>query len=191
MPIVVEAVSVEDYLTWIDQTAATPALIATITVSKGKNNTPFSQTMQNLPSKAILQRGVGGANARGKESGKMQARLDFQYFPFHMVDPSPWPILLSFSLLNLTISAVLAFHGYAYGGKLLSLGFILTSLGMLLWFKDILTEATHLGHHTSQVQNGLTLGFYLFVISEIFAFASVFWSFFHSALAPTIEIGGQ
>jgi hypothetical protein len=24
----------------------------------------------------------------------------FQHFPFHLVDPSPWPILLSFSLLN-------------------------------------------------------------------------------------------
>jgi hypothetical protein len=30
----------------------------------------------------------------------------FQHFPFHLVDPSPWPILLSFSLLNLTVGAV-------------------------------------------------------------------------------------
>ena len=30
----------------------------------------------------------------------------FQHFPFHLVDPSPWPILTSFSLLNLTIGAV-------------------------------------------------------------------------------------
>ena len=49
---------------------------------------------------------------------------------------------------------------------------------------------TYLGHHTIQVQKGLTIGVVLFIISEIFAFLSVFWAFFHSSLSPTIEIGG-
>jgi cytochrome c oxidase subunit 3 len=39
------------------------------------------------------------------------------------------------------------------------------------------------------VQSGLSLGFILFVLSEVMAFMSVFWAFFHSALAPTVEIG--
>jgi hypothetical protein len=83
------------------------------------------------------------------------------------------------------------FHGFPFGGELLLLGFILTASAMILWFKDIIVEATYLGDHTSQVQSGLSMGFILFVISEVMAFASVFWSFFHSALAPTIEIGGS
>ncbi len=49
---------------------------------------------------------------------------------------------------------------------------------------------TYLGHHTIQVQKGLTIGVVLFIISEVFAFLSVFWAFFHSSLSPTIEIGG-
>ena len=49
---------------------------------------------------------------------------------------------------------------------------------------------TYLGHHTIQVQKGLTIGVVLFIISEVFAFFSVFWAFFHSSLSPTIEIGG-
>ena len=97
-------------------------------------------------------------------------RNQFQSFPFHLVDPSPWPILVSFSLL--------------------SLGFTLTVFGMILWFRDIITEGTYLGHHTIQVQKGLTIGVVLFIISEVFAFLSVFWAFFHSSLSPTIEIGG-
>ena len=48
---------------------------------------------------------------------------------------------------------------------------------------------TYLGDHTSQVQKGLTLGVALFIVSEVFAFLSVFWAYFHSSLAPTIEIG--
>jgi cytochrome c oxidase subunit 3 len=66
----------------------------------------------------------------------------FQFFPFHLVDPSPWPILLSFSLLNLTIGAVAYMHGFTFGGYILILGFILTTYGMILWFKDVIIEGT-------------------------------------------------
>nr|YP_009715277.1 cytochrome c oxidase subunit 3 [Russula subnigricans]QGK88083.1 cytochrome c oxidase subunit 3 [Russula subnigricans] len=117
-------------------------------------------------------------------------RNQFQSFPYHLVDPSPWPILVSFSLLNLTLGAVMYMQGFTYGGYLISLGFTLTVFGMILWFRDIITESTYLGHHTTQVQKGLTIGVVLFIISEVFAFLSVFWAFFHSSLSPTIEIGG-
>ena len=116
--------------------------------------------------------------------------IKFQYFPFHLVDPSPWPILTSFSLLNLTIGAVLYMHGYNNGGYVLTIGFILTTYVMILWFKDVVTEGTYLGHHTKEVKNGLMLGLILFIVSEVFAFISVFWAYFHSSLSPAIEIGG-
>ncbi|KDQ05585.1 hypothetical protein BOTBODRAFT_629137 [Botryobasidium botryosum FD-172 SS1] len=116
-------------------------------------------------------------------------RTEFQAFPYHLVEPSPWPILTSFALLTMTTSAVMYFHGFANGGELLTLGFCLTAGGMILWFRDVITEGTYLGDHTSQVQKGLTLGVALFIVSEVFAFLSVFWAYFHSSLAPTIEIG--
>jgi cytochrome c oxidase subunit 3 len=115
----------------------------------------------------------------------------FQHFPFHLVDPSPWPILVSFSLLNLTIGAVLYMHGFNNGGAILTVGFILTVAGMTLWFRDVITEGTFLGHHTKQVKSGLMIGVLLFIVSEVFAFLSVFWAFFHSSLSPAIEIGGS
>jgi cytochrome c oxidase subunit 3 len=115
----------------------------------------------------------------------------FQHFPFHLVDPSPWPILLSFSLLNMAIGAVLSMHGFQNGGALLTLGFIMTASGMTLWFRDVITEGTYLGYHTKQVKNGLMIGVLLFIVSEVFAFLSIFWAFFHSSLSPAIEIGGS
>ena len=113
----------------------------------------------------------------------------FQLFPAHLLENSPWPILVSFSLLSLTLSAVMYMHGYNNGGPLLTLGTILTLYGMALWFRDIIKEGTFEGSHTKEVQKGLLLGFMLFVVSEIFAFLSVFWAYFHSALSPAIEIG--
>src|SRR6201990_289679 len=114
----------------------------------------------------------------------------FQYHPFHLVENSPWPILVSFSLLSLTTGAVMYLQGYSNGGLLLTLGLILTASGMGLWFRDVITEGTYEGHHTKQVQKGLIIGIVLFIISEVFAFFSVFWAFFHSSLSPAIEIGG-
>jgi len=118
-------------------------------------------------------------------------RSQFQAFPYHLVDPSPWPILVSFSLLTLTVGAVMYMHGFNNGGHILNLGFILTASGMTLWFRDVISEGTLLGHHTKEVKSGLMIGVVLFIVSEVFAFLSVFWAFFHSSLSPTIEIGGS
>jgi hypothetical protein len=115
----------------------------------------------------------------------------FQAFPYHLVDPSPWPILVAFSVFSMAIGAVMYMHGFSNGGLLLNLGFILTVYGMILWFRDVISEGTLLGYHTKEVKNGLMIGFVLFVISEVFAFFSIFWAFFHSSLSPAIEIGGN
>ncbi|MBD5655431.1 MAG: cytochrome c oxidase subunit 3 [Candidatus Eremiobacteraeota bacterium] len=37
-------------------------------------------------------------------------RSNFQAHPFHLVSPSPWPILTCISLLSLTSSGVLTMH---------------------------------------------------------------------------------
>lgn len=65
----------------------------------------------------------------------------YQAFPYHMVDPSPWPILVSFSLLSLMLGAIMYFQGFNYGLILLNLGLSITIISMLLWFRDIITEA--------------------------------------------------
>ena len=111
----------------------------------------------------------------------------FQAHPYHLVDQSPWPILISFSLFFTVIGVELYIQGY--GGNLFLLGFILTLSIMIFWFSDVNSEATYIGHHTKQVKNGLIYGFYLFVISEVFAFISVFWAYFHSSIVPSVEIG--
>jgi cytochrome c oxidase subunit 3 len=111
--------------------------------------------------------------------------------PYHIVDQSPWPLALSAVLLSLTISAVLSFQGYIMGDYILISSFILLIWGMILWFKDIITEASYLGAHTDKVQKGISLGVVLFIVSEIFFFLSIFWAYFHSSLAPAIEIGSE
>lgn len=110
--------------------------------------------------------------------------------PFHLVDPSPWPLLASFSALTLTFGAVLYFHGYNDGEQVLFSGLITLILIAILWWRDVIREATFLGNHTLKVQYGLRFGMLLFIVSEVMFFASFFWAFFHSSISPSVEIGG-
>lgn len=117
----------------------------------------------------------------------IQNRKLFQAHPFHLVGPSPWPIVVSFSLLSLGLSSALAFHGYA-PTYLIALGLISVTGAILFWVRDVVSEGTYLGDHTKAVQKGINLGFVLFILSEVCAFGSVFWAYLHSALVPTVEI---
>jgi len=126
-----------------------------------------------------------------QQSFLMQWRSNFQDHPFHLVSPSPWPIFSSISLLILTTSAALSMHSFYNAHYLFYSGLILVISSMWFWFRDVVSEGTYLGDHTLSVQRGLNIGVLLFIVSEALFFASIFWAFFHSALTPTVELGGQ
>lgn len=53
----------------------------------------------------------------------------------------------------------------------------------------MIREVTFQGLHTIIVKQGLKYGMLLFILSEVLFFFSFFWAFFHSSLAPSIELG--
>jgi cytochrome c oxidase subunit 3 len=112
-----------------------------------------------------------------------------KYHPFHLVTPSPWPLLISVAAFVTAVGAAMYMHGYKYGLITLFLGILHVIIIMSLWWRDVIREATFEGMHTKKVQAGLRLGFILFIISEVMFFFGFFWAFFHSSLSPAIEIG--
>jgi len=117
--------------------------------------------------------------------------INYQGHPFHLVSPSPWPILTTISLLSLTTSAALSMHMFSNISTIFFTSLFLVAYSMTLWFRDVITEGTYQGHHTLAVQKGINIGVILFIVSEILFFLSIFWAFFHSALNPDVEIGSQ
>lgn len=109
------------------------------------------------------------------------------YHPYHLVDPSPWPYVMSCGALLTTVGAVTYFH-YSQLFLLVS-GLIVVASCMAAWLKDVVREGTYQGYHTKTAVAGLKLGFLLFIVSEVLFFFSFFWAFFHSSLSPSIEIG--
>nr|UPL65655.1 cytochrome c oxidase subunit III [Petillopsis calcar] len=110
-----------------------------------------------------------------------------QNHPFHLVDPSPWPLTGSIGAMTLASGMIMWLHKNEM--YLFWLGMIITLLTMYQWWRDIVRESTFQGKHTIKVVEGLKWGMILFIISEVFFFISFFWAFFHSSLAPTIELG--
>nr|ACA21292.1 cytochrome c oxidase subunit III [Shinkaia crosnieri] len=106
---------------------------------------------------------------------------------YHLVNMSPWPITGSISAMMLTTGLVKWFH--QLNMNLILLGIFATILTMIQWWRDTTREGTYQGMHSSPVMAGLRWGMIFFILSEILFFFSFFWAFFHSSLAPTIEIG--
>nr|BAD89245.1 cytochrome c oxidase subunit 3 [Batrachomoeus trispinosus] len=114
--------------------------------------------------------------------------MTHQTHPYHMVAPSPWPLTGAGSAMTLTIGLVLWFHYKIF--SLLALGLLLLLLTSYQWWRDVVREATFMGHHTPPVQKGLRYGMALFITSEVCS-SLAFLSMLHSSLAPTHQTGGQ
>lgn len=107
--------------------------------------------------------------------------------PFHIVKPSPWPLLVSFAAGFTAFGAVNYFHDGVWW-QLAVAGFLLC-LFSGLWFRDIIREASVNHEHTAVVKKGFRYGMLLFIASEAALFAAFFWAYFNAALAPTEAIG--
>lgn len=107
--------------------------------------------------------------------------------PYHLVEESPWPLLSSVGALYITSGLVKWFHTFSL--SLLLGGLVIILLVIVQWWRDISWEGRGQGLHTSEVELGLRWGIVLFIVSEVFFFLSFFWAFFHSRLAPAVELG--
>ena len=114
------------------------------------------------------------------------AMAQAQKHPYHLVDPSPWPIAGAASALALTVGGVLLMHDVTIW--LFVLGVAMLVFTLFGWWRDVIRESTVEGHHTPVVQIGLRYGMALFIASEVMFFAAFFWAFFDSSLFPAAAI---
>ena len=113
---------------------------------------------------------------------------DSHSHPYHLVDPSPWPLMCSMAMLALTLGMAMAMHGTAGGVPLLGAGLLLVLYGMYVWWRDVTKEANSGKYHTPAVMAGLRVGMVLFITSEIMFFAAFFWAFFNASLYPVLPL---
>ena len=103
---------------------------------------------------------------------------------YHLVDPSPWPIIGVDRCAD---------HGHRRGaldacrqdlGCFLAVPASASAIvlyTMFIWWRDVVKEATQ-GDHTPVVQLHLRYGMILFIASEVMFFVAWFWAFFEATL---------
>lgn len=108
--------------------------------------------------------------------------------PYHLVDPSPWPIVGALSALVMAVGAIMFMH--EGGPWVLFAGLAMVLFTMAVWWRDVVREAQGGTCHTPVVQLGLRYGMVLFIASEVMFFSAFFWAFFNASLFPTEVMGG-
>jgi cytochrome c oxidase subunit 3 len=117
-----------------------------------------------------------GASALPVSSGLKQ--------PYHLVDPSPWPIVGAVGGLLLFLGIIFSAHYGGFGYLVLLAGILLVLTVMFFWWRDVIGESRTPGLHTPVVRIGLRYGMTLFISSEVMFFVAFFWAWFNFALFP-------
>nr|UZZ43914.1 cytochrome c oxidase subunit III [Ecnomus sp. XG-2021] len=113
-------------------------------------------------------------------------KLNYNH-PFHLVTYSPWPLTSSMGVMIFMMGFIKYFNKSIINLKMM--GIIIIILSMIQWWRDVIRESSFQGYHTNKVNMNMKWGMSLFIISEVFFFLSFFWSFFHSSLSPSMDIG--
>ena len=114
------------------------------------------------------------------------ATAQVKHHDYHLVDPSPWPIVGAVSAFIMAVGAITWMHHLF--GTLAPIIFFTGVVGVLYtmasWWADVIREAQFKGDHTRVVQISHRYGMILFIASEVMFFVAWFWAFFNSALFP-------
>jgi cytochrome c oxidase subunit III len=98
---------------------------------------------------------------------------------YHLVDPSPWPVVGAIAAFITAVGAVMWMHGSTWA--ILAIGLALVLYTMFMWWRDVINEANG-GFHTPVVGLHLRYGMLMFIASEVMFFVAWFWAFFDASL---------
>ncbi len=104
---------------------------------------------------------------------------------YHLVNPSPWPLIGSIAAVALALGLVAGLKGILGIPKgnwwLMGIGAAGVLWTMAGWWIEVVRESNR-GDHTPVVSLGLRYGMILFIVSEVMFFVAWFWIFFEMAL---------
>ena len=108
-----------------------------------------------------------------------------KHHDYHLVDPSPWPVVGSISAFVMAVGAVAWMHKMFAGAPIVfGVGTIGVLYTMASWWGDVIREAQYKGDHTRVVQLHHRYGMILFIASEVMFFVAWFWAYFDASLFP-------
>lgn len=102
---------------------------------------------------------------------------------FHILPPSPWPLMGSIAALIFAVGAIMWMHEMAFGSWIFFVGLLSLFATFFFWWAAVVREA-NAGDHTPVVQLHHRYGMILFIASEVMFFVAWFWAYFDASLYP-------
>lgn len=103
---------------------------------------------------------------------------------YHLVNPSPWPLVTAFAMLTFVVGAAMSLHKMGVGHFVLLGGAVAIATCCFFWWRDVIREGIRDHAHTNIVRHGLRYGMALFIVSEVMFFVCFFWAYFGAAFFP-------
>lgn len=128
---------------------------------------------------------------RLKKNMYLNLKVSKLSYPYQIVLSSPWPFLISIILFDYFIFVISMFYNIKHSAIFFNIAFALTGVTIYFWLSELIKEGLYKGEHSKIEVSNLTIGFILFVVSEIIIFIILFFSFFYNSFIPSIEIGSE
>jgi cytochrome c oxidase subunit III len=115
-----------------------------------------------------------------------------KHHDYHLLDPSPWPLLASMSAFVTAVGTIIWLRSMGEGATgifgihgpwVFAAGFAGLVAVAFMWWRDVIIEGNH-DHHTPVVQLHFRYGMLLFIASEVMFFVAWFWAYFDFSLFP-------
>ncbi|GFR41664.1 hypothetical protein Agub_g2406 [Astrephomene gubernaculifera] len=110
--------------------------------------------------------------------------------PFHVLPPSPWPLLAGWGTLVLGLGAASYSHGLPGGGWVLACALGNLTWTATTWWRDCVIEGD-MGMHSELVRKNMLKGMWVFIANEAVLFTSFLWACIDLGMSPNTDLQCQ
>ncbi|GIL61769.1 hypothetical protein Vafri_16154 [Volvox africanus] len=110
--------------------------------------------------------------------------------PFHVMPPSPWPLLAGWGTFVACLGMAAWFHNIPTSGALMAFGIGNIAWTAATWWRDCTIEG-EMGMHTEIVRKNLITGMWVFIVSEAVLFVGLLWACMHLGMSPSVALQMQ
>ncbi|MEM7540123.1 MAG: cytochrome c oxidase subunit 3 [Pseudomonadota bacterium] len=115
---------------------------------------------------------------------------DSHHPAYYVPEPSPWPLIASFSIFTMFVGGAATLNDMTFGPVVLGAGFLLFVFMLFGWFGVVVKESEG-GLYDDDVDISFRMGMAWFIISEVMFFAAFFGALYYARIYSVPWLGGE
>ncbi len=116
--------------------------------------------------------------------------MSAEHSEYYIPQPSPWPLVATWTAFSLLLGVALTINGVAAGSFILTAALAVFAYLLYSWFGDVVRESLR-GYYNTQVDRSFRQGMFWFISSEVFFFLAFFGSLYYLRNIAVPWLGGE